>query len=531
MRVPVWFNCGRGIWDTGLIESAIAGKLWPTSLEFEVVPEPQPGGVAVIHGEIALSKPAPIPDQTVIIHGGDEHRQWQPPKLERSCVWSQHAMPGQWQPDRKVVPAWPPDTRDLMAGMERRPLAERRLWGFAGQATNQSRKSFIGAASGLAGGEVHVSPGFSLGMDRKDYLRFLCDTAIAPSPGGSVDPEGFRLYEAIEAGCLPVAQRSYPGWHAGMDWWHWTLGEAPSFPVVDNWQEFPALVGRYAEDKLALQRDANRAGAWWLRYKRGYALNLEADLAEVGASVGKLPGLGSDVTVLISSSAIPGHPSTDLISDTIRRVRAYPELAACEVLIMLDGLPADEAHRAADYEEYKRRLVELCAWHPDFFGCLPIIFDRHVHQAEMTRQALEMVRTPLVFFVEHDTYPLGPIDFPAIARALTCPDAPDLIRLSIWHGILDEHRHLYPEQRMVREVEGAPLIKTIDWSQRPHLARTDWYRKLLAEYVPVGHPIWIEHAMYGPAVAAPWEKFRMMVYAPEGDMTRSGHSDGRRWKP
>lgn len=529
--IPVWFNCGRGVWDTGLIEAAISGDLWPLPVGFEVVDEPRSGGIAVIHGEYALAHPRPIPERMLIIHGGDENRQWTPPKGE-NLVWSQHAKPGQWQPHRKVVPGCPPDTRSLMRDMPRGPLSERRLWGFAGQAANDSRKAFLTAVSDQGGGECHVSPSFGQGLERTDYLRFLCQTAIAPSPAGSVDPEGFRLYEAIEAGCLPVAQRSCPGWEAGFDWWRWTLGEEPPFPVVDHWHEAPGLFGCYASAALRMQLSANLTGWWWQNYKRRYALNLLEDLATLGAGSGaRLPGLGSDVTVIISSSPIQGHPSTALLENTIRSIRSYPELAACEILLCLDGYPmsADPGCSPEAYEEYRRRVLELCSSGPGFRGCLPIVFEGHTHQAEMTRFALRFVRTPLIFFVEHDTYPFGAVDFAGIARVLLETEEAGVIRLSIWHDVLDEHLYLYPEGRSRREVLGVPLIRTVDWSQRPHLARTEFYRALLADYVAPGQRIWIEHALYGPAVANPWEKFRICVYAPAGDMTRSGHSDGRRW--
>jgi hypothetical protein len=527
---PVWFNCGRGVWDTGLIELAIRGDLWPTPARYEVVTEPRPGGVAVVHGEIALEKAPDIPDGTVIIHGGDESRAWVPPPLVNGRWWGQHAMPRHnFQPSRTVVPAYPPDTRELMRGVARLPLAERALWGFAGQAANPSRRSLLAAVEGRVDGLLAVSGGFSQGMPREEYVRFMCDVAIVPSPAGGVDPEGFRLYEGLEAGCLPVSQRTMPDWDDPIDWWRWTLGEPAPWPVVDRWAEFPVLLDSYALHPAILQRDANVAGAWWQGYKRRWAWNLADDVAAVGGGRAMHPGLGSVVTVVVSSSPITGHPSTDLIADTIRAVRAYPELSECEVLICCDGWTPDAPCSESAYEEYRRRLIEMCRWEPEFRGCLPIVHAEHAHQAEMTRRALKLVRTPLVFFVEHDTLPHGKIDFAGIARVLTETDEADLVRLNIWHAILPEHAHLYPDGDAVREVCGVPLVRTVDWSQRPHLVRTEKLVEWLDAYVEPGKAIWIEHAFYGIAIHN-WETFRMAVYAPPGDQVRSLHSDGRRWR-
>ena len=535
--IPVWFNCGRGIWDQGMIESLISGQLWPVPATYEVAPGLCPGGVVVIHGEYAQSNPVPpIPPNSVVLLTGNELRGWKPREHcpGDSKVWAQHIPIGDLSVNRRLIPGWPPGTREGLTGIARGPLDQRRLWGFAGQINNISRGHFMDSIKGRTDGTAHASAGFAQGMEHGAYLRFLADCAIAPSPGGAVNPEGFRLYESLEAGCLPVAQRSYPGWpEPQSDWWIWAFdqsGKTP-FPTVNSWSELPAILDRYAKDTIALQRDANRAGAWWLAHKRRMAFDLFDDCHALSGVRPEAKGLSETVTVLMSSSVIPGHPSIDLIAETIRRVRSYPALEACEILIMLDGVPAEDAARARDYEEYRRRLIDACNFDPAFRGCLPIVFEEHAHQTEMTRHALAYVRTPLVFFVEHDTYPMGDIDFGGIATVLLEDDSPyKMIRLHICHKVLDEQARMYINPTAPIEVSGVPLIRTVEWSQRPHLARTAWYRTII-ESVQPGKKIWIEHAMHSDAMYANWERFGMAIYAPEGEnMTRSGHSDGRRWR-
>lgn len=371
-------------------------------------------------------------------------------------------------------------------------------------------------------GEARVSTGFSLGMPREEYLAFMGECAIALSPAGNKSPEGFRFYEALELGCLPIVQRSFHTWPPGLDYWAW-MGIQPEFPVVDRWSEVGRILDGYTEDPTGLQHDANLAGAWWLKQKRQFVADLVGDLRGIGASVE--PELKT--TVLISASPVPSHPSTSMIEDTIARVRAYPEFARSEVIIMLDGVSAETEHMREAYVEHTRRLVDLCQHDPRFFGCLPMVFGGHVHQSEMTRQALKLVTTPLVFFVEHDTHPVGEIDFTGIQRVLLETEFANAIRLHVFHEVLPEHRAYYTDG-VVNDVGGVPLIRTVDWSQRPHLAKTDWYRKMLDAHVPVGKQIWIEHAWYGPVRAAEWEAHRVCIYAPPGNMTRSGHVDGRR---
>ena len=53
------------------------------------------------------------------------------------------------------------------------------------------------------------------------------------------------------------------------------------------------------------------------------------------------------------------------------------------------------------------------------------------------------------------------------------------------------------------------------------------YRKLVDELAPDdGH--FLEHKMYGPITGAPWEKYRLALYAsPAGNFLHTNHLDGR----
>jgi hypothetical protein len=95
------------------------------------------------------------------------------------------------------------------------------------------------------------------------------------------------------------------------------------------------------------------------------------------------------ITVLVPSSPIAAHPDKSRIEQTIRDIRA--NLPDCEIIIMLDGLRREQEDRRGAYEECKRRLLWLA--HHTWHNVLPIIFDEHVHQAAMTREALNQVAT------------------------------------------------------------------------------------------------------------------------------------------
>jgi hypothetical protein len=264
----------------------------------------------------------------------------------------------------------------------------------------------------------------------------------------------------------------------------------------------------------------------WQHYKRRLAERLSDTVRELS---GELPQLGP-VTVLVPTSPIATHPDTSIIETTIDSIRHH--LPDAEILIMCDGVRAEQASYRDRYDEYLARLTWLCAHR--WSRVLPIVHDRHLHQAEMTRRALDMVRTSLVLFVEHDT-PIvtdEPIDFDALIAACV-GDHADLIRLHFESHVLPDHAHMMLDTEP-QNVEGAPMLRTVQWSQRPHLATTAFYRSVIATHFPPDYVGMIEDVMHGVVHnewrqygLAGWDRYRLRMYAPPGNIKRSYTLDGR----
>jgi hypothetical protein len=123
------------------------------------------------------------------------------------------------------------------------------------------------------------------------------------------------------------------------------------------------------------------------------------------------------------------------------------------------------------------------------------------------------------------------------------------MRLMHEASILPGHEHLFLDRH---PDDPAPWTETIQWSQRPHLASTNWYRQLMADVFAPTARTFIEDVAYGivqhgvafdpdgdaesrnatriQAVEA-WKRHRLGIYAPDGNMKRSGHLDGRAGDP
>ena len=61
------------------------------------------------------------------------------------------------------------------------------------------------------------------------------------------------------------------------------------------------------------------------------------------------------LSVLVSSSPIPSHPSTRIVSETIHSIRWHFKDAP--IYLMCDGVRPEQEHRREDYHKYKENLI------------------------------------------------------------------------------------------------------------------------------------------------------------------------------
>jgi len=151
----------------------------------------------------------------------------------------------------------------VKAGVTPKPAAARRhLWSFAGDVKKYTRAEMLDAMSQLSEGFRHLTEGFNTTdcLSGDDYRALLDDTVIVPCPGGWSNLETFRVYEALEAGCIPIVER-----RPGFDYFTDLLGPHP-IPNVMRWREAVELVRQLqAEDRIEALRQT--CAAWWQAYK------------------------------------------------------------------------------------------------------------------------------------------------------------------------------------------------------------------------------------------------------------------------
>ena len=233
----------------------------------------------------------------------------------------------------------------------------------------------------------------------------------------------------------------------------------------------------------------------------------------------------NDITIILATSIIPDHPKTDMIEETIASLRVH--LPNNEIIMQIDGLREEQQHRKEDYDEYKNRILWKCLH--EWKNVLPIIFDKHSHQTTMMRKTIKEIKTPLLLYVEGDA-PLTPdtlIDWDKCLDMFEYNKA-NTIRFHFEASIPEPHKHL-----MFGLENG--FMKTAQWSQRPHLSRKKYYKDIVLPSCIEN--FFIEDTFHGKVQDEMipyntfsedgWEKHKLWIYHPEGNIKRSYHLDGR----
>ena len=217
------------------------------------------------------------------------------------------------------------------------------------------------------------------------------------------------------------------------------------------------------------------------------------------------------LTALISCSPIKSHPSTEIIEECIESIKARTD---ARIIVMADGVREEQEDYRPRYEEFLTRLQKK---YPDIEIAN---MDSHKHQARTTNIVLQIVKTPVILFIEHDMALYGDIPKEEMCKKILDGEA-DLIRLLYEDNDLINFKHLMKEKV-------GDYTKTMQWSSRPHFASSTYYRRILSSHFSPNSKTFIEDRMHGVIEAEDnWNNNKLWTYTPEVPVQRFTYRDGR----
>jgi len=232
--------------------------------------------------------------------------------------------------------------------------------------------------------------------------------------------------------------------------------------------------------------------------------------------------IDSLITCLITTSPSIKHPDTAIIEGTVASIRWH--LPESEILIACDGVRKEQENYRERYSEFVLRMENLCL--TKWKNVRLIVQPEFLHQAQLIAKTVEQIKTPVLLFTEHDME-LLPITIDWENAASLIQDGQvNLIRFMLEDGIKPEWQGF-----MLGPLDGfyVDVLKTVQWSQRTHLASVAYYRKMLAEHVKPADRCYLEDRFYGQC--DDWEANKLTIYMPAILMARIKHTDGRGNEP
>lgn len=418
----------------------------------------------------------------------------------RAPVWKQFPSPHvPYWPDRILPLGYTPHTRGPLQALGL-PL-EKSGWVFAGQNTNNRRAECVAALFKLDPDHLFPSPTFAGGLDHEEYMKKLWEAEWAPSPAGNVRADSFRMWEALEAGAVPLVDATSP--HGDRNVWPDTLGEHP-LPVIASWHD--------VADQLSQPAPLTETAVWYTKYKRNLVARLVDDWYGLMGTE-PWPAPVDRITSIITASPLPSHPDFEILRETVESVRSQLK---GEICVAFDG------PREPDpiYEEHIRRV----AWYANQYW--PEVWIHYTgkwkHQAGTLKDVLPQINTGALLVLEADTPITGDLPWNRLVELVYNEDF-NHIRLHYDDSIHPEHEYL------MRGRKFEEYVMTVQYSQRPHIVRTPWYSELLS-HIPDTARTYVEDVVYGWIANSPWDRWKLGIYAPK-HMKRSYHLDGREGIP
>ena len=135
-------------------------------------------------------------------------------------------------------------------------------WAFIGTPHKSSRHDLLFQFFDLKPFFCHKTKKFDEKIISVDEMsNVFSSTEFVPCPNGFFHPETYRLYEALECGCVPIVENAYK--------YYERLFPNNPFIKVDKWIEAKSVIKNWEDDQI--KKKQKECKTWW----DGYKINLQ----------------------------------------------------------------------------------------------------------------------------------------------------------------------------------------------------------------------------------------------------------------
>jgi len=131
-------------------------------------------------------------------------------------------------------------------------------WAFVGTPHKSSRHDLLFHLSEVSPSFSHKTSNFNKNIINVEKMsEVLSSTEFIPCPNGFVHPETYRLYEALECGCIPIVENTYK--------YYDRLFPDNPFLKIDKWSDAKTIIKEWQAKEIKKKQE--ECALWWASYK------------------------------------------------------------------------------------------------------------------------------------------------------------------------------------------------------------------------------------------------------------------------
>lgn len=151
----------------------------------------------------------------------------------------------------------------------------RYTWCFAGTPHGE-RQNILDTFKKIENYKIHTCSGFGAtdGLSTEDYVNMLQNSTFALCPQGQDSMDSFRIYEALEAGCIPVTTKSSKQFLIRPSYWHGVFYGTDELPFICE-ETFEECFDKVKDLKIEeIQYLKSQSLNLWKNYKQKWKTQL-----------------------------------------------------------------------------------------------------------------------------------------------------------------------------------------------------------------------------------------------------------------
>ena len=192
-----------------------------------------------------------------LIHLGDEFGSHDVSSIYENCNYIWRGFCSNKYFDNKKISCLPIGYKSGISFIQQESKRKYK-WAFVGTPHKSSRHDLLFQLADIEPSFMHKTKKFDEKIIEVDEMsKIFSTTDFIPCPNGFAHPETYRLYEALECGCIPIVEKAYQ--------YYDRLYPDNPFVKIEKWVDAKNIINKLSDKEIKKKRE--ECIIWWNEYK------------------------------------------------------------------------------------------------------------------------------------------------------------------------------------------------------------------------------------------------------------------------